>query len=238
MKKKIAVASLLLFVVAFSSFAEARFYIKGTYGGGFRTRDWGVITATDTDGEVTTQALGEVYSALSMMLTPAFGVTPWADSKNVFLNGLSFEISADVSWGSAYGLDAGPLATASSFRMYSVTPTIMAVYGHKFGKILPYCGIGASVPILFSWEFDDSTYNGVNSDGYTTKTDWLKVGWNINVMAGLGYALTETVTPVIEVVFGWGYEQGMGLGARFGLVFALGKNDSAAAGSDTDVGEE
>ena len=229
MKKKILVASALLFVAAFASFAEAGFYLKGTYGAGFRTRDWGVITATDTDGEVTTEALGEVYAALNMLLTPAFGIRPWADSKNAFLKGLSFELSVEAGMGSGYGIGAGSLADASSFKIYAVTPAVMVVYGHKFKKILPYCGVGASVPVLFSWAFDDSTYNGVDSDGFTTETDWAKIGWNINVMAGLGYALTETVAPVIEVVCGWGYGQGMGLSARFGFVFALpGKNSGAA----------
>ena len=178
LKKKIIIASLLLFVVAFSSFAKAGVYLKAAGGFGIKS-------------------LGGVYDEFDLFVTPGIGITPWATSQNGFLKGLSFELTAEI------GFDLG--AKDEWYRI-GAAPALMVLYGRQFGRLTPYLGLGASALI------------------FSTRQTAEKYGWNVNAMIGVGYAVTDTIMPFVEVFCGYGYNNSAHdttVDVRAGIVYTI-----------------
>ena len=215
MKKKAIVVSLLLCAIGLSAFAEVGTYFKGAVGYGYRwSMDW---TTTSYDGE--TYSWKEVYGregvdfnlfAHLVEVVPTIGIEPWRGSGNVFLRGLSFEISLDVGIGkAAISLSAdGESETSDSVMAGVIAPKVMAVYTYRAGRVAPYIGVGVSVPIAIILEMLNESL-----------TDIFEVGVNGNVMAGVGFMVTPSVMPVIEADFGFG--SSMRIDARAGIVYRI-----------------
>ena len=80
-----------------------------------------------------------------------------------------------------------------------------------FEKESNYCGgVGVSVPIVIIGDLGD--FDGVDSS--------VKAGFNVNLLVGVGYAVTEKVMPLIEwsIGFGtgWSWQLRAGLTYKFG----------------------
>ncbi len=221
MKKKMVLAAALIAFVAFSASAEMGMYFKGMYGRGFRTRDWNA-TSTEVNSSSTTN-LGTVYAELDTIIIPSFGITPWAGSGNAFLSGLSFEFGLELGMGSWRAMSISSAFGGTEIdQVFAVTPSVMVVYGHKFGKAVPYVGVGVAVPIVIVDYFNSSDWNYSGTYGnytYGIETDVAKVGVNANLMAGVGYAVSESFMPVFEL--GYGVGMGQGFSARIGAVFTI-----------------
>ena len=234
MKKKAIVVSLLLCAIGLSAFAEVGTYFKGAVGYGYR---WGMdwTTTAKWGNEEETWSWSDMYEeegaddfnlyAHLVEIVPTFGIEPWRGSGNAFLRGLSFEISVDVGIGkSAMSLSAGDYSeTSDSVMAYIISPKVMAVYTHRTKVVAPYIGIGVSVPIAIIPEFGGDNYNWTESyygESYGYETPAVKVGVNGNVMAGIGFMVTESVMPFIEADFGIGTD--MRIDARAGLTYRFG----------------
>ncbi len=234
MKKKAIVAALLLFVVGFGAFAEVGTYIKGAVGYGYR---WGMDwTSTFKEGsqEETVSWKDDLFEGMYgasdfnlyahlFEIVPTFGIEPWRGSNNVFLRGLSFEISVDVGIGKSAtsATFEGERETTDLTMAYVISPRVMAVYTHRVGRVAPYVGVGVSVPIAIIPEFGGDNWNYEEDyDGESMETSAVKVGFNGNVMAGVGFMVTESIMPVIEADFGFGTD--LRIDARAGIVYRLG----------------
>lgn len=225
MKKKMALAAALLALAALSAFAEMGMYFKGLYGRGFRTRDWD-MTYTYANQSQTTN-FGTVYSQLDTIVIPSFGITPWADSGNAFLRGLSFEFSLEMGMGTWRNmfLEETGMSTGAD-QVFVLNPSVMAIYGYQFGRAVPYVGVGVAVPIVFVDYFNSTRFNYSYENYWSIETDVARVGFNVNFIGGVGYAVSESFMPVFEI--GYGVGTGQGFSARIGAVFTI-KNGSRAA---------
>ena len=221
MKRKMALAAAALCLAAFSAFADMGMYFKGLYGRGFRTRDWDTTYSSGNSSSTTN--LVTVYAELDTIIIPSFGITPWAGSGNAFLSGLSFEFGLELGMGSWRAMSISSVFGGTEIdQVFAVTPSVMVVYGHKFGKAVPYVGVGVAVPIVVVDYFNSSDWNYSETYyGYTyaLETDIAKVGINANLMAGVGYAVSESFMPVFEL--GYGVGMGQGFSARIGAVFTI-----------------
>ena len=222
MKKKMIVALALLAAVSLAAFASPVMYVKGAVGYAYNASEfvsyYNYANYSDDDIDV-----GVAYHAFAA--TPTFGIAPWRaqESKNAFLRGLSFEISVDFDFGkgTTYGTNEG-----YSVNAYAIKPGVMAVYSRPSGKVIPYGGIGVSVPIALApalagerWNYAFS-YNGVavNRETYS-----YRITFDIDLMLGIGYAVTENIMPVFEVEGEYDFViGGINLGARLGCVFKFG----------------
>ena len=219
MKKKAIVAAALLCAVGFGAFAEVGTYFKGAVGYGYR---WGMDWTVTQNGR--TYSFKEdlykdfdfdIYSHL-VEIVPTFGIEPWRGSRNAFLRGLSFEISVDVGIGkSAMSMSyMGASETGDLDMSFVIAPKLMAVYTLRVGRVAPYLGVGASVPIVIIPKMSEN-----NSDDRSASALNIE-GVNGNVMAGVGFMVTESIMPVIEADFGFGTS--MRIDARAGIVYRFG----------------
>ena len=172
-----------------AAFAEVGMYVKGTVGYGFTVYDF----ATTRDGSW-------------LKAKPAFGVSPWAGHQNVFLKGLSFEVSANLGFLNGYGNGN-----------VHVMPGLMAVYTWQTaGRFSSHYGLGASFPIFIA---------GGQADP----------GFAVNILLGCGVAVTERVIPILELegVMGLSFDESktsstgsnrseLGFDVRLGVVYKFG----------------
>ncbi len=205
----------LLGLAAVSAFADVGMYIKGALGYGYRSRGW----ETTVESTAYSQTITTDFDTSSnlFVIIPTFGIEPWRGSSNVFLRGLSFEISLDVGFGKSSAAEEG--YTEDFGTSFVIDPRIMAVYTHRIGRVAPYAGLGFSVPIVIIPELGGDTYNS-SYDFMSVETPGVKVGFNGNIMAGVGFEVTPSIMPVIEVDFGFG--TGIRVDARAGIVYRLG----------------
>lgn len=224
MKKRMLLAAALIAFAAFAAFADVGMYIKGALGYGYRTRpwDWDVTT-------IATEVTEEFFGAFDFHLftvVPTFGIEPWRGNDDSFLSRLSFEFSVDLGFGKVSRSDVDDNITYiyDNGTAILVNPRIMAVYTHRIGIIAPYGGLGISVPIAIVPDFGGDAY-GFYDDGnsYHQRAPTVKVGFNGNIMAGVGFAVTPAIMPVVEVDFGFGTAlPGIRVDVRAGLVYKFG----------------
>ncbi len=223
MKKKAIVAALLLFVVGFGAFAEMGMYLKGALGYGYRSTEWDHTQTISTSyGGSTSQIMTYDMAANLFEIIPTFGIEPWQGNSNAFLRGLSFEFSVDVGFGKA-ALEYNGVGSGGDETAIVISPRVMAVYTYRAKMFAPYFGVGVSVPIAIVSAFDDRPYTySQEGVGYTYNYEMesFKVGFNANLMAGIGFQITESIMPVIEVDLGFG--TGMRFDGRVGVVYRLG----------------
>ena len=234
MKRRAIVAALLLCAVGFGAFAEVGTYFKGAVGYGYRwgmdwttTYKWGNEEETWSWSDMNEEMGADDFNLYAHLveIVPTFGIEPWRGSGNAFLRGLSFEISVDVGIGKAsYTVSGGGESMTEDLNMaYIISPKVMAVYTHRTKVVAPYIGIGVSVPIAIIPELGGDNYNLTESDyggTYGYETPAVKVGVNGNVMAGIGFMVTESVMPFIEADFGFGTD--LRIDARAGLTYRFG----------------
>lgn len=234
-------AAVLLCALAGSAFAEMDMYLKG--GLGYSSRPMGVDvgegsvkTVTSVPGSSPSTSDSSVFItsiAPSKLfgITAVFGIEPFLDSGNVFARGLSFEFSLDLAFGK--GKLSGFPESVSAF---AVTPGVMAVYGARFDNGLkPYGGVGFSVPIQRVSGIKDTVqaYYDDLSDPYTNydvdiEDSSIKVGFNLDWMAGLAYEVTEKIAPYIE--FGLEFGSSFAFDVRGGVMYRLGGGSSNSSG--------
>lgn len=220
-------AAVLLLALAGSAFAEMGMYLKGGLGYTHRAMDFGLSGGNDyvnvnVDGAVPMNLFG---------ITPAFGIEPFLDNGNAFLRGLAFEFSLDLAFGSGdtvsvtipnQGSPEGELA--DSLSGFAITPGVTAVYSHRFeGGLKPFGGAGFSVPIQRVSGIDDVLGGG----GGLYENSSVKVGFNVNLMAGLAYEVTEKLAPYVELGIGFG--SSFAFNARAGVQYRLGGGSSGGA---------
>ena len=224
-------AAVLLCALAGSAFAEMGMYLKG--GLGYSSRPMGVDvgegsvkTVTSVPGSSPSTSDSSVFItsiAPSKLfgITAVFGIEPFLDSGNVFARGLSFEFSLDLAFGKGKLSDfPEPVST------FAVTPGVMAVYGYRFDVGLkPYGGVGFSVPIQRVSGIADVIPGSSDID---IKDSTVKVGFNVDVMAGLAYEVTEKIAPYIE--FGVGFGSSFAFDVRGGVMYRLGGGSSNSSG--------
>lgn len=233
-------AAVLLCALAGSAFAEMGMYLKG--GLGYRSRPMGVDvgegsvkTVTSVPGSSPSTSDSSVFItsiAPSKLfgITAVFGIEPFLDSGNAFVRGLSFEFSLDLVFGK------GEFSLyPESVSAFAVTPGVMAVYGYRFDVGLkPYDGVGFSVPIqrvsgikdtVQAWLHDSNPYTNSDVD---MEDSSIKVGFNVDMMAGLAYEVTEKIAPYIE--FGVGFGSSFAFDVRGGVMYRLGGGSSSSSG--------
>lgn len=224
-------AAVLLCALAGSAFAEMGMYLKG--GLGYSSRPMGVDvgegsvkTVTSVPGSSPSTSDSSVFItsiAPSKLfgITAVFGIEPFLDSGNVFARGLSFEFSLDLAFGKGKLSDF-----PESVSAFAVTPGVMAVYGYRFDVGLkPYGGVGFSVPIQRVSGIADVIPGSSDID---IKDSTVKVGFNVDVMAGLAYEVTEKIAPYIE--FGVGFGSSFAFDVRGGVMYRLGGGSSNSSG--------
>lgn len=239
-------AAVLLCALAGSAFAEMGMYLKG--GLGYTSRQMGV----DEEGSVKS-VTSVPYQKPSVSVSPysistfapsklfgitaVFGIEPFLDSGNAFVRGLSFEFSLDLAFGKG-DLSEFP----ESVSAFAVTPGVMAVYGYRFDVGLkPYGGVGFSVPIQRIGGIKDTVqaFHDDLSGPYTEydvdiEDSSIKVGFNVDVAAGLAYEVTEKIAPYIE--FGLGFGSSFAFDVRGGVMYRLG-GGSSGGGDSASAGE-
>lgn len=203
--KKKALAALLLLAVGFSAFADMGMYFKGTIGYGYRSRSW--TSNYYDDDRWRTQHFGT--NSNLFVIVPTFGIEPWRGNGNVFLRGLGFEFSLDLGFGGMSGSRGADLGAS-----IVIDPRAMAVYTYHGKLLMPYGGIGVSVPIVIAPTLGGSRWNNEYND-----TSGVKAGFNVNIMAGLGFQVTPRIAPTIELDFGFG--TGTRVDVRTGIVYAI-----------------
>ena len=233
-------AAVLLCALAGSAFAEMGMYLKG--GLGYTSRPMGVDvgegsvkTVTSVPGSSPSTSDSSVFItsiAPSKLfgITVVFGIEPFLDSGNVFARGLSFEFSLDLAFGK------GDINYPQSVSAFAVTPGVMAVSGARFDNGLKlYTGVGFSVPIQRVSGIKDTVqaYYDDLSDPYTNsdvdmEDSSIKVGFNVDVMAGLAYEVTEKIAPYIE--FGLEFGSSFAFDVRGGVMYRLGGGSSSSSG--------
>lgn len=239
-------AAVLLCALAGSAFAEMGMYMKG--GLGYTSRNMLVdeleISVTSSNGgssfpsyggssnTVSSPAFPSFVSSKLFGITAVFGIEPFLDSGNAFVRGLSFEFSLDLAFGK--GDFTGFPESVSAF---AVTPGVMAVYGYRFDVGLkPYGGVGFSVPIqriggikdTVQAYFDDLSNNYIDYD-VDIEDSSIKVGFNVDMMAGVAYEVTEKIAPYIE--FGLGFGSSFAFDVRGGVMYRLGGGSSGGGDS-------
>ena len=199
-------------MAAFGAFADVGMYIKGALGYGYRVRDWGEWTYTYQEIDYTTSLDTLPTVSYLFNIVPTFGIIPWQNSGNVFLDGLTFEFSLDLGFGKAITsttILAGNIEASSVV----INPGAMAVFHYGVGpgrRIVPFGGVGVSVPIVIIGDLGDM--EGVDSS--------VKAGFNVNLLVGVGYAVTEKVMPLIE--WGIGFGTGWSWQVRAGIAYKFG----------------
>ena len=143
------------------------------------------------------------------------------------MRGLSFEISVEAGVG-PLSIEYAGLDFEIDALAFVLNPKIMAVYSSQAGKVVPYGGAGFSVPIVIVPEFGNSphTYSS-ESDGvsFGYEAAVAKAAFNVNLMAGLGFAVSRRVMPFVEVDFGFGFGLGASVDARAGVACRFGGNE-------------
>ena len=207
-------AAVLLCALAGSAFAEMGMYLKG--GLGYTGRDMLVADMEIADynwpGYVTSDLFG---------ITAVFGIEPFTDSGNAFVRGLSFEFSLDLAFGK------GELSEfPESVSAFAITPGVRALYGYAFDIGLRlYGGVGFSVPIQRVSGIADVIPGSSDID---IKDSTVKVGFNVDMMAGLAYEVTEKIAPYIE--FGVRFGSSFAFDVRGGVMYRLGGGSSNSSG--------
>ena len=240
-------AAVLLCALAGSAFAEMGMYLKG--GLGYTYRQMGVDaegsvksvtsilyqepTKTDVPLDISAAAPSKLFG-----ITAVFGIEPFLDSGNAFVRALSFEFSLDLAFGK------GEIGYPESVSAFAVTPGVMAVYGYRFDVGLkPYGGVGFSVPIqriggikdTVQAFHDDLSNNYIDYD-VDIEDSSIKVGFNVDVAAGLAYEVTEKIAPYIE--FGLGFGSSFAFDVRGGVMYRLGGGSSGGGDSASALAGE
>lgn len=249
-------AAVLLCALAGSAFAEMGMYLKGglgytsrnmlidtdkpnvsngsgspSYGGSGFPSYGGSGSSGVSDSSNLFPAIPAFVSSKLFGITAVFGIEPFLDSGNAFVRALSFEFSLDLAFGKG-DLSGFP----ESVSAFAVTPGVMAVYSHRFDVGLkPYGGVGFSVPIqrvsgikdTFQAFLDDLSNSYTNFD-VDMEDSSIKVGFNVDVMAGLAYEVTEKIAPYIE--FGLGFGSSFAFDVRGGVMYRLGGGSSSSSG--------
>lgn len=235
-------AAVLLCALAGSAFAEMGMYLKG--GLGYTSRNMLVdeleISETSSNGGSSFSGGSDSYdlpafpafvSSKLFGITAVFGIEPFLDSGNAFVRAFAIEFSLDLAFGK------GEIGYPESVSAFAVTPGVMAVYGYRFDVGLkPYGGVGFSVPIqriggikdTVQAYFDDLSNNYIDYD-VDIEDSSIKVGFNVDVMAGVAYEVTEKIAPYIE--FGLGFGSSFAFDVRGGVMYRLGGGSSGGGDS-------
>ena len=203
-------------------FAEAEIYIKGALGYGYRARDWEKTYSYDMGDFGSGLAAYKFDTAAHLVVaTPALGISPWKESGSTFLRGLSLEISLEAGFGAVNAEYAGVDIGIDGIAIV-LNPKIMAVHSYQAGKVIPYGGAGFSAPVAIIPVFGKSphTYSReIDSVSYSYETPVVKAAFNVNLMAGAGFAAGRHLMPFVEVDFGFGFGSGFSVDARAGVAY-------------------
>lgn len=118
-------------------------------------------------------------------LSPAFGIMIAPDSDNIFLKGLGAEVQIDLEFGHAVIINPCIMA-----KWHFYMPSDMPV---NIQKIVPYAGLGFSVPIgIVTDEFAGKSYTST------------KAGFDVNLNIGCGYELLPKLMLTLDYDLGLG----------------------------------
>ncbi len=243
-------AAVLLCALAGSAFAEMGMYLKGGLGYTYRQMDTEVdmtidYNIEDGDSSFAEDAFNNALGGIDLTvvptnlfgISPVFGIEPFTASGNAFVRGLSFEFSLDLAFGK------GKFGT-EPVSAFAITPGVMAMYSYRFDIGLKlFGGVGVSVPIQRVSGIEDAVQSilGTAIKAYGDKIDLkvedsaVKVGFDVDVTAGLAYEVTEKIAPYVEL--GVGFGTSFAFDARVGVIYRLGGGsdaDSSSASESSD----
>ena len=188
MKKKMVIASILLVLVFVpQAFSKAIPFAKLTLGGAFFVSSAEVIVPTDYYG-IPYEKTYDTPAGLLFAVRPAGGIEWRSERADGSLGITSFALEASVGLG---------FGSSGELSMTVVNPGVMGILSFHLWKIVPYVGIGLSVPMFFSdsgAEFHSLDY--VYGDEPDSLAYSLLTG---NFLLGLGFKATENIMPTLEI---------------------------------------
>lgn len=187
MKKKTVIASILLVLVFVpQAFSKAIPFAKLTLGGAFFGSSAEVVVPV-TEYGFTYDRSYDTPMGLLFAVRPAGGIEWRSERADGRLGITSFALEASV------GLGFG----GSEPSITLVNPGVMGILSFHLWKIVPYVGLGLSVPMFFSdsgAEFHSMDYkvgDEPDSLAYSLLTG--------NFLLGLGFKATENIMPTLEI---------------------------------------
>ena len=187
MKKKMILASALLALVFVpQAFSRAIPFAKLTLGGAFFMSSAEVVVPVNYYG-IPWEETYDTPIGLLFAIRPAGGVEWRSERADGRLGITSFALEASL------GLGFG----GSEPSIKVVNPGVMGILSFHLWKIVPYVGLGLSVPMFFSdsgAEFYSLDYKfGDEPDSFAYS---LLTG---NFLLGLGFKATENIMPTLEI---------------------------------------
>ena len=169
----IVAIALMALVLVPQGFSKAKGYVKATLGGGY-TSAYGDVIAVSAGSTGTYEAVKAPIFAIK----PAGGVE-WKSG--------TFAFALELSVGLGFGKD---LACGSSLTV--VDPGLMGIFSFNFGRLVPYVGVGVSVPMVFA--------DGGTVVFYSNQDDdFAYSAFAIDALLGFGVSITKNIMPTLEL---------------------------------------